>query len=224
MLTIIIFTNGRYNYLAPLMMDILEAKGNVKLWIVDYAAKNKKETISYLLDKDNNFKLYIKKKKIQFFIDKEYCTFAERFLKYLKKVKTKYVWFVGDDDRINTNYLKNLFAYLNLNTNSGFTMEHKSFNKNEDIQKLCYQSKKINCKNFNFKNNVSKIGLISTQIINANNYQKISKILDRKILLNYGCPQIYIIFQLIKKFNDWKYISNKIVFYRYGNNSMEKKN
>ena len=130
---------------------------------------------------------------------------------------------MGDDDRIDTSYLKNLFTYLNLKTNSGFTMEHKSFNKDDDIQKKHDTSTKINSKSFNLKNDVSKIGLISTQIINVNKYKKISKILNREILLNYGCPQIYIIFQLIKIFNDWKYISNKIVFYRYGNQSMKKK-
>ena len=223
MITIIIFTNGRYTYLSPLLKDIIDAKANVKIWIIDYAAKNKKETINQLTNKDSNLKLYINKKKIHFFINKKYHTFAERFLKYLKKVKTKYVWFVGDDDRIDTNYLKDLFTYLNLKTSSGFTLEHISFNKDEDVRKTNDKLKKIDSKIFNLTYQVSKIGLISTQIINVSKYKKISKLLNREILLNYGCPQIYIIFQLIKIFNDWEYISNKIVFYRYGNNNMKKK-
>jgi hypothetical protein len=222
-ITIIIFTNGRYTYLSPLLKDIIDAKANVKIWIIDYAAKNKKETINQLTNKDSNLKLYINKKKIHFFINKKYHTFAERFLKYLKKVKTKYVWFVGDDDRIDTNYLKDLFTYLNLKTSSGFTLEHISFNKDEDVRKTNDKLKKIDSKIFNLTYEVSKIGLISTQIINVSKYKKISKLLNREILLNYGCPQIYIIFQLIKIFNDWEYISNKIVFYRYGNNNMKKK-
>jgi hypothetical protein len=222
-ITIIIFTNGRYTYLSPLLKDIIDAKANVKIWIIDYAAKNKKETINQLTNKDSNLKLYINKKKIHFFINKKYHTFAERFLKYLKKVKTKYVWFVGDDDRIDTNYLKDLFTYLNLKTSSGFTLEHISFNKDEDVRKTNDKLKKIDSKIFNLTYQVSKIGLISTQIINVSKYKKISKLLNREILLNYGCPQIYIIFQLIKIFNDWEYISNKIVFYRYGNNNMKKK-
>jgi hypothetical protein len=222
-ITIIIFTNGRYNFLSPLLKDIIDAKANVKIWIIDYAAKNKKESINQLTNKDSNLKLHINKKKIHLFIDKKYHTFAERFLKYLKKVKTKYVWFVGDDDRIDTSYLKDLFTYLNLKTSSGFTLEHISFNKDENVRKANDKLKKIDSKSFNLNYDVSKIGLISTQIINVSKYKKISKLLNRKILLNYGCPQIYIIFQLIKIFNDWKYISNKIVFYRYGNNNMKKK-
>jgi hypothetical protein len=130
---------------------------------------------------------------------------------------------VGDDDRIDTSYLKSLFNYLNLKTSSGFTLGHVSFNKDEDVGKTYDKLKKIDSKSFNLTYDVSKIGLISTQIINVSKYKKISKLLNREILLNYGCPQIYIIFQLIKIFNDWKYISNKIVFYRYGNNNMTKK-
>jgi hypothetical protein len=222
-LTIIIFTNGRYTYLSPLLKDILAAKANIKLWIIDYAAKNKKQTIESLSNHDCNLKLYLNKNKIKIIINKKYYTFAERFLKYLKKVKTKYVWFIGDDDRIDTKYLENLVTYLKLETNSGFTLEHLSFSRNEDIAKKINILTKINSADFNLKKDVSKIGLISTQIINVNKYKKISKLLNREILLNYGCPQIYIIFQLIKIFNDWKYIPNIIVFYRYGNNNMRKK-
>jgi len=222
-LTIIIFTNGRYSYLLPLVKDIIEAKANIKIWIIDYKAKNKRETINHLSKKDINLQLYLAKKKIHFFINKKNYTFAERFLKYLKKVKTRYAWFIGDDDRIDSKYLKELLIYLDTNTNSGFTLEHNSFSKDSEIQKKVDVLKKIDSKDFNLKNDVYKIGLISTQIINVNKYKKISKLLNREILLNYGCPQIYIIFKLIKIFDDWKYIANKIVFYRYGNIDMKKK-
>ena len=110
-----------------------------------------------------------------------------------------------------------------MQTVSGFTLEHDSFNSDEDIRKKYEKLKKINSKSFNLKNDVNKIGLISTQIINVKKYKKISKLLNKEILLNYGSPQIYIIFQLIQIFNDWRYISNKVVFYRYGNISLTKK-
>jgi len=222
-LTIIIFTNKRYAYLSPLLKDIIEAKANIKLWIIDYGAKNKKETINQLSDQGCKLKLYLKKKKIKLFLNKKYYTFAERFLKYLKKVKTKYVWFIGDDDRIDTRYLEKLAAYLKFKTNSGFTLEHLSFDKDIKVENKVNILSKINSKKFNLEKNVNKIGLISTQIINVNKYKKISKLLDKGILLNYGCPQIYIIFQLIDTFNDWKYIANKVVFYRYGNININKK-
>lgn len=224
MLTIIIFTNGRYTYLFPLLKDIVKANANVKVWIIDYAAKKKKQTISCLSDTGGvNNKLYLNNDRIKIFNDKKYYTFAGRFLKYLKKVKTKFAWFIGDDDRIDSKYLKSFIRYLKFQTNSGFTLNHIPFNKNEDIENKINIFKKINSIDFNLKRYVSKIGMISTQIINVNKYNKISKLLNRKILLNNGSPQIYIIFQLMKIFNDWKYISNKIVFYRYGNYNIKKK-
>lgn len=223
MLTIIIFTNGRYTHLSPLLKDIVKARANVKVWIIDYAAKNKKQIINCLSDEGCNDKLYLNNDRIKIVIDKKCYTFAERFLKYLKRVKTKFAWFIGDDDRIDSKYLKSLIAYLKFQVNSGFTLNHIPFNKNEDIENKINILKKINSEDFNLKRYVSKIGMISTQIINVNKYNKISKLLNRKILLNYGSPQIYIIFQLMKIFNDWKYISNKIVFYRYGNFTMKKK-
>jgi hypothetical protein len=223
MLTIIIFTNGRYTYLSPLLKDIIKSEAKVKVWIIDYFSKNKKKTINSLSYKECIDKLHFKNDKIKIVIDKNYYTFAKRFLKYLKKVKTKFAWFVGDDDRIDAKYLKNLVEYLKFQKNSGFTLDHIAFNKNEDIENKINVLKKISSEDFNLKRYVSKIGLISTQIINVNKYNKISKLLNKEILLDNGSPQIYIIFQLIKIFNDWKYIPNKIVFYRYGNFTMKKK-
>jgi sucrose-6-phosphate hydrolase SacC (GH32 family) len=65
--------------------DIIKAKANINIWIIDYKAKNKRETINHLSKKDINLKLYLDKKKIHFFINKKNYTFSERFLKYLKK-------------------------------------------------------------------------------------------------------------------------------------------
>ena len=72
--------------------------------------------------------------------------------------------------------------------------------------------------------NISNLGTLGTLIINANSFKKISKSLNKKILLNYGYPQIYIALKLITKFKDWKFIKNKILFYRYGNFEINNKN
>jgi len=231
MLTIIIFTNGRYTYVFSLLKDLLEAELNINYIIVDYKAKNQGQIIKNLIKleknkkKQNNIKLNLKKnKKIKLIVDKNKISFSKRFLKYIKIVKSKYVWFIGDDDRIETSYLKKLFFHIKKNKNSGFTLNHHSFKKDQEIIKKYNIKKKIIIKKFNIEKDVSKIGMISTQIINTYNLKKIFKLLDKKTLLNNGYPQVYIIMKLVEKFNDWIYISNKIVFYRYGNFNYEKKN
>jgi hypothetical protein len=206
MLTIIILTEARYSYVLPLLNDILASKTDIKIWIVDYKSKNSKN-----LDK------LLKKKKIKLIFDKKTKTFGDRFIKYLARVKTRYAWFIGDDDRIETNCLNNLLRFLKLNNSSGFTINHHSFSNNNEIIKNKKINNKIITKSIYLEKDISEIGMLSTQIINSSNYRKISKSLDKKILTKYGYPQVYIILQLIKKFNDWKLILNKIVYYRCGN-------
>lgn len=213
MLTIIIFTNSRYNYLFPLLNDIVHSNITIQIKVVDYGHKNKKIT-----------DIFLKYKNIKFIIGKHNSTFAKRFLNYIKKIKTKYIWFIGDDDRIETNYLKSLILFLKLNNNSGFTLDYKPFFKNEIIKKNQQLKKNIEVKTFHLFKNINNLGMLGAQIINVNNFKKIYKSLNKKILLNYGYPQIYIILKLIHKFNDWKIITNKILFYRYGNFKINKKN
>ena len=213
MLTIIILTNSRYNYLAPLLHDIIQSNIKIKIKVIDYGPINKKK-----------ISLFLKNKNVQFIIDKSSQTFAERYFKYIKKIKTKYVWFIGDDDRIETEYLKLLINFLKLKNNSGFTLNYSSFYKNEKIKKNKKNLQSIKFKSFNLLKNISNLGTIGTQIINVNSLKIISKSLNKKILLNYGYPQIYIALKLIAKFKDWKFIENKILFYRYGNFKINNKN
>jgi len=212
MLTIIILTEARYSYVLPLLNDILASKTDIKIWVIDYKSKINK----------NTYKLF-KKKKIKLIFDKKTKTFGHRFIKYLARVKTRYAWFIGDDDRIETNFLDDLLKFLKLNNNSGFTLYHHSFSNNNDVIKNQNINNKIITKSFNLEKNISEIGMLSTQIINSSNYRKVSKSLDRKILTKYGYPHVYVIMKLIKKFNDWKLILNKIVYYRYGNFNFTKK-
>ena len=213
MLTIIILTNSRYSYLVPLLNDIIQSSIKIKIKVVDYGHINKKKITPFL-----------KNKNIQFIVDKNYETFSERYFAYIKKIKTKYVWFIGDDDRIETKYLKLLVNFLKLKNNSGFSLNYSSFYKNEKIKKNKKNLQNIKLKPFNLLKNISNLGTIGTQIINVNSYKIISKSLNKKILLNYGYPQIYIALKLIAKFKDWKFIENKILFYRYGNFKINNKN
>jgi hypothetical protein len=213
MLTIIIFTSGRYNYLAPLINDIIQSNIKIKIKVVNYGHKNKNKIGSFL-----------KKKNIQYIIDESDKTFAERFFNYIKKTRTKYVWFIGDDDRIETEYLKPLINFLKIKNNSGFALNFSSFNKNEKIIKNYKILKNIKFQSYNLLKNIQNLGTIGTQLINLYTFKKIFRSLNREILLNYGYPQVYIALKLIEKFKDWEFIENKILFYRYGNFEISKKN
>jgi len=213
MLTIIIFSSGRHNYLTPLLHDIVQSNIKIKIQVVNYGKINIKK-----------IKPFLKNKNIQFKIDKNHETFSERFFNYIKKIKTRYVWFIGDDDRIETKYLKPLINFLKLKNNSGFALNYGSFHKNEKIIKNNKILKSIKFQPYDLLKNINNLGTIGTQIINVNSFKKISKSLNNKILLSYGYPQVYLALKLITKFKDWKFIENKILFYRYGNFEINKKN
>jgi hypothetical protein len=213
MLTIIIFTNSRYNYLLPLLHDITQSNIKIKIKVVDYGHINKKK-----------IKPFLKNNKIEYIIDKSKGLFSKRFFSYIKKTRSRYVWFIGDDDRIETKYLKALINFLKLKNNSGFALNYSSFHKNKKIIKINKTLTNIKFQSFNLLKNIHSLGTIGTQIINVNSFKKILSSLNRKILLNYGYPQIYISLKLIEKFKDWKFIENKILFYRYGNFEINNKN
>lgn len=213
MLTIVIFSNGRYNYLIPLLHDLVQSKIKTQIQVINYGQNNKKKIEPFL-----------KNKNIQFIIGKSNETFAERFFNYIKKAKTRYIWFIGDDDRIETKYLKPLVNFLKDKNNSGFALNYSSFHKNNQIIKNNKILKNIKFESFNLLKNINSLGTLGTQLINVNSFKKISRSLNRKILLNYGYPQVYIALKLVTKFKDWKFIKNKILFYRYANFEINNKN
>ena len=184
MLTIIIFTNSNYDYLNKLLKDILNKKINI--WIVDYGKNPNKIKINFLKEKN------------------------------IKLVKTKYVWFIGDDDRLKKIYLPDLLKFIKIKNNSGFTLSYKIFQNNSQINNNLKKKKsiKIESKKLNILDDIHNLGMLSTQIINIDCFKKIEKNLNKKILLRYGYPHVYIILKIIKKFNDWQKINNEIVYYK----------
>jgi hypothetical protein len=70
---------------------------------------------------------------------------------------------------------------------------------------------------------IHNLGMLSTQIININCFKKIENTLDKKILLKYGYPHVYIILKIIRKFNDWQKIRNTIVYYRLSKKKLSAK-
>jgi|688.fasta_scaffold334263_2 hypothetical protein len=212
MLTIVIFTNSRYHYLFPLLKDIKSSNTSIKIWIVDYGKSPDKNI--YKSIKKKNIKVFFDKKSIKYIDNSR--DFTNRYYKYIQIIKTKYLWFIGDDDRIDKKYFQKLIKFLRYRDNSGFTLSYISFRQENLLKKIQYSKNGIREKNINLANDINDFGMISTQIINTNCFRNIKNNLDKKILLNHGYPQIYIILEIIKKFKDWKKISNIIVYYRVG--------
>jgi hypothetical protein len=202
MLTIIIFTNSNYIYLSSLLKDILHTKNNI--WVVDYGNNP---------NKTNPFK----KKNIKLILDSKSVSFGKRYYKYIKLVKTKYVWFIGDNDRLKKEDFKKIIKFIKDKKTSGFTLSYKVFEEDNQINnktKLKKLTKKIESTNLKILDDIHNLGMLSTQIINVNCFKKIENTLDKKILLKHGYPHVYIILKIIREFNDWQKIKNKIVYYR----------
>ena len=204
MLTIIILTNSNYDFLSRLLKDVLNEKINI--WVLDYGKNLNKTKINFL-----------KKKNIKLISDKKKVSFGSRYYKYIKLVKTKYAWFVGDDDRLKKIDLKNLIKFIKINGSCGFTLSYKVFEQDSEIDnnlKIKKLTKKIKSTNFRILDDIHNLGMLSTQIINMDCFSKIEKNLNKKILLKYGYPHLYIILKIMQKFTDWQKIKNIIVYYR----------
>jgi hypothetical protein len=213
MLTIIILTNSNYDYLFPLVKDLSREK--VTTWIVDYGKNPDKIKINLL-----------KKKNIKLIFDKENHSFDSRYFKYIKLVKTKYVWFIGDDDRLNKTYLKILIKFLKIKRNSGFTLSFKVFENNNQLinnSKIRKLTKKITATNLKIQEDIHNLGMLSAQIINVECFKKIENTLNKQILLRYGYPHVYIILKIIQKFADWQKIKNAIIYYRLNKKKISSK-
>jgi hypothetical protein len=204
MLTIIILTNSNYDYLSRLLKDLLNQKINI--WIVDYGKNPNKNKINLL-----------KKKNIKLIFDNKNQDFGSRYYKYIKLVKTKYVWFIGDDDRLKNIQLKNLISFIKIKKSIGFTLSYKVFENDNQINNnsiIKKETKKIESKNLKIFEDIHNLGMLSAQIINVDCFKKIQNTLNKKILLKYGYPHVYIILKIIQKFSNWQKIKNTIVYYR----------
>jgi hypothetical protein len=213
MLTIIIFTKSNYAYLSSLLKDIWHTKINI--WIVDYGNNPNKIKINRL-----------KRKNIKLIFDSKTVSFGERYYKYIKLVKTKYVWFVGDNDRLNKIDLKTIIKFIKIKKSSGFTLSYKVFEEDNQINnknKLKRATKKIESTKLEILDDIHNLGMLSTQIININCFKKIENTLNKKILLQYGYPHVYIILKIIRKFTDWQKIKNTIVYYRLNKKKLSSK-
>ena len=99
MLTIIIASYNRENYLKQILNDLIASKGFNKIKVILILYNN----IDYL--SNSFFSKVAKFNNIKIVKDKEDISGTERFIKNVKKSKTKFTWYFSDDDRIFINLI-----------------------------------------------------------------------------------------------------------------------
>jgi len=212
MLTIIIFTSKRLEQFIGLINDINigNSKLNIPIIIVSYQEKIGNLRIIKKIAKDYNYKLYIEKKKL---------SVAEKLKKYSKKIKTKYFWWISDDDRITNNSINIINKVLKKNNNiSGITLANKSIHSIKLNKKIYpYNKKKFFLEDLDIKKKITELGMNSTQITSVKHYRNELKNFDKNEYHNTAYSYLNIIYKIIFKTNNWKYLNNKLVIYRVGN-------
>ena len=135
MLTVIIFTDNKDNFINKILNDLnrINNKIFINIWVVNWG-KTKlliKENIK--ITKNKKLRIYNCKLK----------AYDERYLKYLKKVKTRYVWNIGDDDRINYKNFHILENVINKNSICNLIISNLKLLKKHLQKDLCSKSEFI---------------------------------------------------------------------------------
>jgi hypothetical protein len=209
MFTIIIFTSNRLYEFKELFNDIIINDPNSKINLI---------IVSYGNTKKNNLiiKKISKKKNCRFFEEKDNLSLPEKLGKYIPKAKTKYFWWIADDDRLSKNAFDKIGYVLQKNQNiSGITVGHVPLKK---IKKKIYTfvEKEYIIKDFNIKKNLEDLGMNSTQIVNKEYYLEVEKFLKKKYT-NKDYFYLNSILDIIHKYKKWKILKNKIIVYRLDN-------
>ena len=210
MLTIVIFTNNEEETLDKILNDLNKIHNTIpiNIWIVNWAKT--RHSIK------KKFKI-TKNKKIRF-LSCKLKNYGERYIKYIKKIKTKYVWFIGDDDRINYKNYHILENTINKNY-SGITMSSSAFINKVNFKK----NKNHKIENLQINKHIHLTGFATSQIINVEILNKES-ILNKKFKISLY-PQLYYIFYLIIKKGNWKWLQLDLVKNRIRNfRFLDKKN
>ena len=205
MLTIILFTQNQGETLSQILSDLdkIDNKIPIKIWIVNWGKPEK--PIKKILSANKNKELKFFKCNLK--------SFGKRYIKYLEKVKTKYVLHVGDDDRINYKNFSVLEKIITKNY-SGITISNSTFIDRVNFKRN--HTHKIT--NFEIEKHIHLTGFISSQIINVQILQNALFFKKKFRITMY--PQLFLIFFLIIKKGNWKMlqidlIKNRIKNLRY---------
>ena len=209
-LTILIFSGDRLT-IKELLDDIIKLTDfDLNVRIVDWTIDKKN-----LIQKYKIYKTY-RKKILNLKIYYDHGSWQYKYKKYINKFKSKYILLIGDDDRINVKNFKKVFKYLDLDF-SGITLSFKNFENIEQIKKFDIQnSNDLNdIRPFELNYDLKKIGFTSCQIINVNLIKKVLQN-EKKYLLKSVFPQNFIIFNIIKNFNNWKVFNHICIYGHFG--------
>jgi glycosyltransferase involved in cell wall biosynthesis len=203
MLTICIPTFNRCNYLNDLLASIYNADKKSKIIIVNNCSADKTKIVVSKFKK--------KFKYLKYFSHKKKKTYDQNYIFCLNKIKTKYAWIIGDDDLVTKDSIKEINFILKKKVITGITCNYNL------IEKKKLSKKSLRLKKFNIDREFYKLGMLSTQIINIDLFQKIKKYINLKKIIFNGYAHMYIATYLIKHYKNWFYYENKIINYRSGN-------
>lgn len=208
MLTIIIASYNRENYLKQILNDLIASKGFNKIKVILILYNN----IDYL--SNSFFSKVAKFNNIKIVKDKEDISGTERFIKNVKKSKTKFTWYFSDDDRIFINLIDKILPVLKKNYDlSGLSISYLSKKDNQiNNKKFYFKKKKLKLTDFNIDRDYETIGLISSHIYNT---ELLKKFFIKK---NFDYINAYTHTNfLLSNLNNWKVIKDKLVIFRVGN-------
>ena len=200
MLTIIIASYNRENYLKQILNDLIASKGFNKIKVILVLYNN----IDYL--SSSFFNKVTKFNNIKIVKDKENISGTKRFIKNIKKSKTKFTWYFSDDDRILINFIDKILNVLEKNNDlSGLSFSYSSKKDNQiNNKKFYFKKTKLKLTNFDIDSDYVIIGLISSHIYNT---KLLKKFLKKN--LNYINAYTHTNF-LLNNLNNWKVIKDKL--------------
>jgi hypothetical protein len=210
MISIIICTSGRLNYLENTIKDLVKINPIIDK-IILYSFN---DLISVKIIKQkfsNKFKniiiIYGKNKHELEHRIKSISTIDYKLIK-----DSKYVWFLSDKDRILANNFTNIKKILQKNIN-GLTMNVRSLKKHSPDK----TNLNIDFDKFELDKGIHKIGLISSNIISTRLFLKYSKKTD---LSAYYLGEIII--KIITFESKWYFLKEKIIGYTHSDNDKTK--
>ena len=202
MITVVIFTSNRLNYLKETLGDLIKFKEIIdKIIIFSFKDLNSENYIKQKFTK--KFKKIITiKSKNNFELENRIRNISIFQTNLINQ--SQYLWFMSDKDRILINKCNAIKMILKNNIN-GLTLNVHSQNKSYDLKK-----KNQNFELFNLEKGIHKLGLISSQILSTRLFLKYSK--QTKMSAYYLSE---IILKIIINEKKWFFYPQKVIGYTH---------
>ncbi len=213
LLTIIIPTYNRSNYLSKLLKNleeqILGEEDKVKVLILDNCSTDSTKSEVEKFTKTNNYFHYIK--------NESNIGPDSNFLKGYKNVFSNYFWFIGDDDLPRKGFIKLLINFLQNNSPSLIYLQSfwdKNIETNQLEKLFNLEFYQYNLKLFAKKTHVFST-FISSWIINKSELPKSFKKIES--LKNTNFIQLGWILPLYKESSNLYFVNRKVILASKGN-------